>query len=59
MTPDHQCEASESDSSFEDVQNEQDVCPTLMWKMRIGLKNSRTVSEDSMDQTIEFLNFTS
>ena len=29
MTPDHQCEATDSDSNWEDVENENDLYPTL------------------------------
>ena len=29
MTPDHQCEAVDSDSNWEDVENELDLFPTL------------------------------
>ena len=29
MTPHHQCDATDSDSSWEDVVNEQELCPTL------------------------------
>ena len=29
MTLDHQCEADESDSSWEDIENEQELYPTL------------------------------
>ena len=29
MTPDHQCEATDSDNNWEDIENEQDLYPTL------------------------------
>ena len=29
MTPDHRCEATDSDSDWEDIENEQDLYPTL------------------------------
>ena len=29
MTPDHQCVATDSDSNWEDIENEQDLYPTL------------------------------
>ena len=29
MTPDHQCETTDSDSNWEDIENEMDLYPTL------------------------------
>ena len=29
MTPDHQCEATDSESNWEDVESDQDLYPTL------------------------------
>ena len=56
MTVHHQCEdilATDSEGNWEDIESEQDLYPTLDWKVMIGLTSLRTVFEDFMVNTVE------